>query len=687
MDVSVVIGFKDWGLDRLDLSLESILASLQDYSAEIIVVDYGSADRAANQSAIEREGVRYLYVETDGVWSRSRALNAGVAVSTGRILITTDADMLFTPLALSKVISELQVDPQQALVLQCRDLPEAYSSEGVRTLGVDWQHFEAVSRLRPRWGMGGMMAVSRSAFLDVRGFDERMEVYGGEDIDFANRVRRSGRRVRWVEDPDVRMFHMWHPSSRAATESDPLEAQAVKRNSQILTDDESFVRNTTQWEFRPDDAPVLASVVICTRNRAEFLAESIYSALGQTVQDIEVIVIDDGSDDDTAEVVGSIEDERLRYVYQEKKGLAAGRNLAATLAKGRYTVIHDDDDIMFPDRIERHFAALSGGVQGTYGGWVDFANNNVRDYKMYPGKEFISGIVQFTGEVFLHPTLMIETALIQEIPYDRSLRSGSDFSLAVRMSRSGVVLKHMGSFAIMRRLHDRQVTHADSNFQQASWAFTKSVGMQGLGPAQVKFMKKSLESATVTLPTPKDVHQLLNLALPDHLANRTARISLTLGKKIPDNILNSGRFGGHSISSDDGQILGSAGVLEDASLQDLYELRSAGLQFEIVGPSKKERSKVEVDASLQTLVGRVLYESGPEVALLVVRLPARLEDEMPEQLCRSYVVEVESAQEFVYVMKFDDYLESVQVARWWAEVPSCKVVIASQQKLASAVGK
>ena len=102
------------------------------------------------------------------------------------------------------------------------------------------------------------------------------------------------------------------------------------------------------------------SVVICTHNRAELLPRSIDSVLDQRWSDFELVVLDDGSTDDTAAVVQQYTDARVHYVYQENQGLGAARNAGVAHSSGRYVVFLDDDDFAMPVWLERFAAALHG---------------------------------------------------------------------------------------------------------------------------------------------------------------------------------------------------------------------------------------------------------------------------------------------------------------------------------------
>ena len=93
------------------------------------------------------------------------------------------------------------------------------------------------------------------------------------------------------------------------------------------------------------------SVVIATYNRANYLAETIDSVLSQSFQKFELIVVDDGSTDETRRVVAPY-GSRVRYFYQENRGPSAARNLGARNASASWISIQDSDDLCLPNHLE-----------------------------------------------------------------------------------------------------------------------------------------------------------------------------------------------------------------------------------------------------------------------------------------------------------------------------------------------
>jgi len=105
---------------------------------------------------------------------------------------------------------------------------------------------------------------------------------------------------------------------------------------------------------------VRVSVIIPTYNRARVVGEAIRSALDQTVRDIEVIVVDDGSTDDTRDAVDGCRDGRVRYIYKTNGGPASARNAGLAEAKGEYVAFLDHDDLWPARFLEVMTGALDG---------------------------------------------------------------------------------------------------------------------------------------------------------------------------------------------------------------------------------------------------------------------------------------------------------------------------------------
>lgn len=100
------------------------------------------------------------------------------------------------------------------------------------------------------------------------------------------------------------------------------------------------------------------SIVVPLYNRAEFIGKTIESVLRQTLDDFELIVVDDGSTDGSAEVVASFRDERIKYHWKKNEERSVARNTGTMMARGRYVNFLDSDDLLLPNHLAEAAAMI-----------------------------------------------------------------------------------------------------------------------------------------------------------------------------------------------------------------------------------------------------------------------------------------------------------------------------------------
>ena len=100
----------------------------------------------------------------------------------------------------------------------------------------------------------------------------------------------------------------------------------------------------------------LVSVIIPTYNGSRFIRETIQSVLDQTYNNLEIMVVDDGSTDDTSLIVKSITDQRITYIQQKNAGVSPARNHGITVSKGDYIAFLDHDDVWLPCKLEKQLS-------------------------------------------------------------------------------------------------------------------------------------------------------------------------------------------------------------------------------------------------------------------------------------------------------------------------------------------
>ena len=184
------------------------------------------------------------------------------------------------------------------------------------------------------------------------------------------------------------------------------------------------------------------SIVIATYNRAGLLPETIESVLQQGFRGYEVIVVDDGSTDETRNILTSFGD-RLRYIYQENRGPAAARNLGVRHARAPWIAIQDSDDLCTPE----HLKTLHGYVDEHPNCGMVFANGGYVGGRAYSRETIVplrkSQRLARDGvqliDLFDKSIVRLQAALVSKSCYeaigghDESLRISMDLDLALRL--------------------------------------------------------------------------------------------------------------------------------------------------------------------------------------------------------------------------------------------------------------
>ncbi|MEW5787687.1 MAG: glycosyltransferase [Pseudomonadota bacterium] len=203
------------------------------------------------------------------------------------------------------------------------------------------------------------------------------------------------------------------------------------------------------------------SVIIPCYNGSRFLAESIDSALAQTYPDKEVIVVDDGSTDDSPGIMDGY-GERIRVVRQANAGLPAARNAGIRVASGEAFAFLDADDWWDPQFLQRMVDALEGSAAGiAYCGWRNVGLPSPRDrpyvppdYEAMPDK--LEKLVEGVGWP-VHAALTRREVLFAAGLFNPQLKSCEDFALWIRAAtRNRLVL--VPEVLAFYRFHGNQMT-------------------------------------------------------------------------------------------------------------------------------------------------------------------------------------------------------------------------------------
>ena len=203
------------------------------------------------------------------------------------------------------------------------------------------------------------------------------------------------------------------------------------------------------------------SVLMAVFDGAAWVGAAVESALGQTLGDLEVIVVDDGSTDATADVLASIRDPRLRIERRARAGLTRSLNRALELARAPLLARLDADDLALPERLARQRQFLEAhpevGLLGTGAREVDPAGREVRIVQP-PVDDGAIRRQLIRANPFVHSSVIMRRAVLGRVgPYDPSFPVAQDYELWMRLA--GVTrLANLPEPLVIRRLTPGRVT-------------------------------------------------------------------------------------------------------------------------------------------------------------------------------------------------------------------------------------
>ena len=184
----------------------------------------------------------------------------------------------------------------------------------------------------------------------------------------------------------------------------------------------------------------MISVIVPTYNQSRYLARAIESVWAQDLNDVEIIVVDDGSTDDTEAILQELSNQgRLRYFRQENQGPAAARNRGIRESRGELIAFLDSDDFWLPGKLKAQLNALARtGDRFSYCG-SKVIDENESLIALAPASTDDGRFINLVwGNRFATPTVLVQRSLLDEVGlFDESLRTGEDWDLWLRLASKG----------------------------------------------------------------------------------------------------------------------------------------------------------------------------------------------------------------------------------------------------------
>lgn len=459
--VSIIVPVYN-GANYLREAIDSALA--QTYANfEIIVVDDGSTDAGATRQIAQSYGsqITYIWQENGGCGA---ALNAGIAAMSGEYFSWLSHDDLYVPEKLSRQIEILAaLENKNTIVYGNYDLIDANStlfySMRLETLGTPDQLDLPLYPLTRGIIHGCVLLIAKRLFEQHGMFDPALKTTQDYDLWF-----RLFRHAPIKFDPYAYVRSRVHDEQSSRTQSamkvegdalwtrfieevTPQEAAAMHGSHlRYLTKTAEFLEQTPYRDVAPIArakantilADTLVSVVIPFKDRVEWTIEALESARSQTHKALEIIVIDDGSEDDISALAAiAAADERIRYVRQEWQGSSAARNTGISLATGDYVAFLDSDDTWKSDKIERQLRYMADcGLVFSHTGYTRVDERT--------GESSAVVTDHFSGRVYPQiisfcpiatPTVMVRADIIKAHRFPDNITVGEDIITWISIAR------------------------------------------------------------------------------------------------------------------------------------------------------------------------------------------------------------------------------------------------------------
>lgn len=216
----------------------------------------------------------------------------------------------------------------------------------------------------------------------------------------------------------------------------------------------------------------LISIVIPTFNQSRFIAKTIQSVFEQTYPNYELIIVNDGSTDDTDAILSRFGSD-LQIIKQQNQGLASARNTGLQRSSGEYILFLDSDDILLPRALEQWLSFLINKPEygAVYSAWQQIDPHGSIVGEVHPQRDglLLNAILRREIFFFSSMTLIRRSSLEQVGPYNPQLRWSEDSDMWLRLSLAGCRFGYIDQPLTQYRVHTSSMTAGVNAAQIAAW--------------------------------------------------------------------------------------------------------------------------------------------------------------------------------------------------------------------------
>ena len=424
---------------------------------EIIVVNSGSQE---NEEAIVNEyRQKYnniVYIKTEQREGIYAAWNRAARIAQGAFITNANTDDRHRNDALEIMAEMLLMNPDVALVYGDQistDTPNATFTD----------HHAIEMAKRPEYSQGRLLfgccvgsqpMWRKSLHSELGYFDETLVCAG--DWDFWLRI--SGK-YKFIHIPQF--LGLYYYNNRGIEHGRKIHS-LYERYIVGRRYGNPYISVIPLYESKENP---LVSVIMPAYNAAAHIAEAIESVLIQNYTNLELIIVDDGSIDNTRDIVKSFKDDRIKYFYRENNGPSGTRNFAISKAGGQYIIPLDADDMLTPDSIARHLMEFEKypDVDLIYSDvlLIDSKSSPMRimNKPEYQNRNHLIRDLFRSGHPILPFRLGIRRNVFDKIGfYDENLMVGEDYDMMRRFVKANLKAHHLSEPLHLRRMHTNSLS-------------------------------------------------------------------------------------------------------------------------------------------------------------------------------------------------------------------------------------
>lgn len=216
------------------------------------------------------------------------------------------------------------------------------------------------------------------------------------------------------------------------------------------------------------------SIVMSVFNGESYLRQSISSILSQTYSDYEFIIVNDGSTDNTGQILLDVQntDPRIRIIEHENLGLTKSLNIAIERANGMYIARQDADDISLPNRLEcqlKHLVTANTiKVVGCSNYMIDGSGKVINRFLRPESCASINSLMRYGNQICHGSVIMEKKAIVDAGLYDEAYMYAQDYELWLRMISKGFQINNVRRMLYLWRIHDNSIAGGKLNLQHES---------------------------------------------------------------------------------------------------------------------------------------------------------------------------------------------------------------------------